>query len=97
MNETLENKKITLSLDQQGVIELAYTVKECLEPWINSREKMFFEQANGYTASYYIIRTWLKRDVDPEYLNLSQHRELRDFFLEKSLERFSDRFLSKGA
>lgn len=75
--DNLRFREREVKLSNQEIIELAYTTKETIEYAYG--KKLCFEQANGYRGSFYIIRELLKQ-VDDEYLSLSQHTGLKDFF-----------------
>ena len=59
--------------------EMAYLTKEMIEPLIESRTKLFFEQANCYLARFYGCRKLL-RVVDDDYLKGSKHQKLVEFY-----------------
>ena len=50
------------------VVALAYSVRDLLTPLIESRERLFCEEANGYLSIFLLVREMLK-NVDEKHLD----------------------------
>lgn len=48
-----------VTLNNQQIIEMAYAHRDLIAPLIESRTKLFFEQANCFFSIYYLIRRLL--------------------------------------
>ena len=77
----------TVELTNQQVIELAYSIKELVELYANAGTKLFFEQANGYTAAFYTCRNLLKK-IDGDYLN--HHIRVKEFYDKYEIDNSGD-------
>ena len=64
-------------LSNQERLALAYTVRDLIEPLIQDGTKLSFEQANGFTCSYYTMRRLFNR-MDNDVSSL--HEELVEFY-----------------
>lgn len=73
----LRNKEHQVTLSNQDIIELAYSISELTAPLIEDHTKLFFEQANCYHSMYCLVQDLLKV-VDPEYLE--QHARVVGFY-----------------
>ena len=82
MNEIdeLRLKEVSLTLEQQQIIEFAYAVRELVEPLAETSNKLSFELVNCYEHLFYTVRHLLDL-VDPEYLKL--HYRVVAFYREK--------------
>ncbi len=78
-DDELRFKKRVVELSNQDIVEFAYQTKDIIEHVLG--KKLFFEEANCYTACFYKIRRLLK-SVDTEYLDLGQHKNLAEFYRE---------------
>ena len=80
-------KEKKVKLCNQDIIEIGYMAAEAIGPLAESRQKLFFEQANCYASVFYLIKRLLNL-VDPEYLEI--HSRVRDFY-DQDLSNDSDR------
>ncbi len=90
-SEKLRLSEINFSLKNQDVVQVAYCIRELIEPLIENRSKLYFEQANCYQSCFYLLRGLLKK-VDRSYLQ--QHENLVSFYqkdrdLDNSFDRLS--------
>ena len=54
----LKEKEVTLC--NQSIIEIGYTVRDLINPLADTRQKLFFEQANCYSSVFYLVKDLLK-------------------------------------
>ena len=87
-------KEKEVRLCNQHIIELGYMAADLIQPLADTRQKLFFEDANCYSNVFYLVKDLLKQ-VDPEYLEM--HQSVRDFY-DQDLSNDWDRLdLSSGS
>ena len=75
--EEIRLKEKEATLCNQNIIEVGYMAADLIGPLADTRQKLFFEQANCYSSVFYLVKDLLK-EVDPEYLEM--HQRMRDFY-----------------
>lgn len=77
--DDLRLKERRVRITNQAIVELAHLTKETLESIKQSPSYLHLEQLCCHHGCFRTCRRLLK-SVDPQYLNLPQHRELSEFF-----------------